>query len=163
MMIVLEPTALRSMDLEALERLVESREFVLASGAGELRGLAVAALLLADLALLEGGASVELDSPAAWAGVVWRLGDRALTLHLAGRRRFDPAEALEAELVDEVGVGAAEWVGRRSRLALDAAAMLVARRGGDVLERVEFARLFAAGEPQAGMRAFLEKRPPLFG
>jgi len=43
-------------------------------------------------------------------------------------------------------------------VALDAAANLIRRRGGDVLERAEFARLFAAGEPQRGLAAFLNRR-----
>jgi hypothetical protein len=51
-----------------------------------------------------------------------------------------------------------EWVGARSAIALDAAANLIRRRGGDLLERAEFARLFAAGEPQKGLAAWLESR-----
>jgi hypothetical protein len=64
-------------------------------------------------------------------------------------------------LCDEVGKGEA-WLGVRSTEALDAAAMMIARRGGDVLERAEFARLFATGTPQEGLAAFLEKRRPRF-
>ena len=52
----------------------------------------------------------------------------------------------------------AEWVGTRSAIALDAAANLIRRNGGDILERAEFARLFAAGEPQKGLAAWLESR-----
>jgi enoyl-CoA hydratase/carnithine racemase len=54
----------------------------------------------------------------------------------------------------------AAWIGGRSTLALDAAAALIRGRGGDVTERFEFARLFATGEPQEGVGAFLEKRRP---
>jgi hypothetical protein len=54
------------------------------------------------------------------------------------------------------------WLGGRSALALDTAASLVALRGGDTLERAAFAWLFAAGEPQEGLRAFLDKRRPRF-
>jgi hypothetical protein len=50
-----------------------------------------------------------------------------------------------------------EWQ-ERSGLALDAAARLIRSRGGDALERAEFARLFAAGEPQKGLTAWLESR-----
>jgi hypothetical protein len=51
---------------------------------------------------------------------------------------------------------------QKSTIALDSAAMLIDRRGGDALERAEFARLFATGTPQEGLTAFLEKRQPRF-
>jgi enoyl-CoA hydratase/carnithine racemase len=54
----------------------------------------------------------------------------------------------------------AGWIGGRSTLALDEAAALIRGRGGDVTERFAFARLFATGEPQEGLAAFLEKRRP---
>ena len=50
----------------------------------------------------------------------------------------------------------------RSRVALEAAARLIASRGGDALERATFAWLFATGIPQEGLAAFLEKRRPRF-
>ena len=55
-----------------------------------------------------------------------------------------------------------EWIGVRSVIALEAAATLIRKEGGDELERAEFARLFATGEPQRGLRAFLEKGTPVF-
>ncbi|HVR41515.1 MAG TPA: hypothetical protein VMU84_20640 [Thermoanaerobaculia bacterium] len=55
-----------------------------------------------------------------------------------------------------------EWIGTRSVRALETAATLLRKNGGDALERAEFARLFATGEPQRGLRAFLEKRTPSF-
>lgn len=55
-----------------------------------------------------------------------------------------------------------EWIGARSAIALEVAAALIRKNGGDELERAEFARLFAAGEPQRGLRAFLEKQTPAF-
>ena len=86
-------------------------------------------------------------TPEAWAEAVWQLGRGALLLHIEGKTppAADPIPA-----------------GGRSALALESAAMLVRHRGGDALERAEFARLFAIGEPQEGLRAFLEKRRPLF-
>jgi hypothetical protein len=54
----------------------------------------------------------------------------------------------------------AGWIGGRSTIALDAAAALIRGWGGDVSERFEFARLFATGQPQEGLAAFLEKRLP---
>ena len=55
-----------------------------------------------------------------------------------------------------------EWTRHRSVLALDSAAMLIRSRGGDRLERAEFARLFAIGEPQKGLGAFLAKTKPTY-
>lgn len=55
-----------------------------------------------------------------------------------------------------------EWIGARSVIALEVAARLLRNNGGDELERAEFARLFATGEPQRGLRAFLEKGTPAF-
>jgi len=114
-------------------------------------------------------ASMILDTPAAWAGAAWRLGDRAYKLWLAGTTSFDAAGASSEGLCDAIipaGRDAdewiKEWIGTRSELALDSAALLIGRRGGDALERAEFARLFAAGEPQIGLRAFLNKRTPQF-
>jgi enoyl-CoA hydratase/carnithine racemase len=52
------------------------------------------------------------------------------------------------------------WLGGRSALALDSAASLIRRRGGDPLERAEFARMFATGETRIGLAAFLAKKPP---
>lgn len=98
-----------------------------------------------------------IDSPEKWAEVVWRIGRRALKLHIDGRTRFSAEEALELGLIDEVVSGE-----NRSALARQVAAELVRSRGGDALERAGFALLFAAGEPQKGLRAFLEKRKPSF-
>jgi enoyl-CoA hydratase/carnithine racemase len=89
------------------------------------------------------------DSPEAWAEVVWLIGGpAALRLHLEGKTTFDP-EGYAAP-------------GSGSALARESAAVLIGHRGGDALERAEFARLFAIGEPQEGLRAFLEKRRPSF-
>jgi len=82
--------------------------------------------------------------------VVWRLGAGAYRRYLLGE--------LDAHAVAD---GVFE-LGTRSNLALDVAAELLPRRGGDALERAAFALLFAAGEPQEGLAAFLEKRAPRF-
>ena len=146
--------ALRDAGARTLEDLVERRELVVAFGEGELRGLAAAALLLSDYAVLRRGSTLAVDTPEGWAGAVWRAGRRALV-----------AEA--AELVDEVTGDdeeswLANWLKGRSVLALDTAAVLIRSRGGDALERAEFARLFAIGEPQTGLGAFLAKKPVSF-
>ena len=115
--------------------------------------------LFADYLILRDDDTLVIDSPRAWAGVVWRIGSRALLL--LGRERITAAEALGHGLCDEVvpaGSDPVEWLRGRSAIALDSAAALLARRGGDALERAEFARLFGTGEPQRGLAAFLEKR-----
>ena len=143
-------------DLAAADpgEVASSREAVVAIGKGEVAGRAANVLLLADYAVLEG----TLDVSSAAAGLVWRLGPGALRLILTGKTRYTAGEALAAGLCD-----ATEWTFTdRSALAFDTAARLIAGRGGDRLERAAFARLFAAGEPQEGLAAFLEKRRPGF-
>jgi hypothetical protein len=145
---------LRDVDALALGDLLDRRELVVAFGEGELRGLAAAALLLSDYAVLRRGASITIDAPEAWAGAVWRAGRKAL---------FARAEELVDELTDaDEEAWRANWLKGRSVLALDAAAVLIRSRGGDALERAEFARLFAIGEPQKGLGAFLAKKPVTF-
>lgn len=148
----LRPADLRGLDARGLEELLECRACIVAAGSGELHGHAAAALLFADYGALHRGGRIHLDSPAAWAGAVWRLGARALI-------------ATSEELCDEIIDGDAwfdGWMQHRSAAALDAAAMLIRGRGGDPLERAEFARLFAAGDPAEGLAAFLGKRRPSF-
>jgi len=152
-----------------LEELLAARELVIAVGEGELRGASAAAILFAGWSVLCDGAMIVLDTPAAWAGAAWRIGDRAYKLWLAGATAFGAASAFDAGLCDAIAptgcdpvAWVREWIGARSDVALDSAAMLIQQRGGDALERAEFARLFAAGEPQKGLSAFLEKRAPRF-
>lgn len=158
-MLFLTDAELRGFDSRALDDLLERRELVVAYGAGELRGLAAAALLFADYAVLHRAASLAVDSLEAWAGAAWRLGRGAWRWRLRG--------GAAEELVDEVtDLDADGWLGNwtrnRSVLALDSAAVLIRSRGGDRLERAEFARLFAIGEPQQGLGAFLAKKTPRY-
>ncbi|HSP16439.1 MAG TPA: hypothetical protein VLV78_16965 [Thermoanaerobaculia bacterium] len=120
------------------------------------------ALLTSDYVIVAPDASISIDSAEAWAGVVWRIGSRALRLHIEGKTTFTAEEALREGLIDEIADDPAPLAGSRSAMALDSAALLITSRGGDALERAEFARLFAAGEPQIGLRAFLEKKRPSF-
>ncbi|HEX7153000.1 MAG TPA: hypothetical protein VF618_16040 [Thermoanaerobaculia bacterium] len=136
-----------------------SRELTVVTGEGEIRGDAAAALLLADWAVILPGSTLLIDSAEAWAGAVWRLGRGAYALALAQRTRLSAAEAVEAGLCDSLD---AFQLGSRSAIALDAGANLIRSRGGDALERAEFARLFAAGIPQHGLAAFLRKQKPQF-
>ena len=143
-----------------LDELLAARELVVAIGEGELRGSPAAAAMFAGWCVLDPDARIVLDTPAAWAGAAWRIGDRAYALWLSGVTEFDASTALREGLCDAI---ASHFdLGARSELALDSAAALVQGRGGDALERAEFARLFAAGEPQKGLSAFLEKRAPRF-
>lgn len=145
---------LRGVGARGLDELLERREAVVAFGEGELRGLPAAALLFADYAVLRRGATVILDTPEGWAGAVWRVGRRALLVK---------AEEMVDEITDSDGdAWLANWLRGRSVLALDTAAVLIRSRGGDTLERAEFARLFALGEPQAGLGAFLAKKSPRY-
>lgn len=162
-MYFLPAAALPVVDERVLEELLARNELVVAAGAGEVRGLAAAALLFADYALLDAGATVYIDGPQAWAAAAWRLGRGALKLHIEQRTTLSAQDAKTAGLCDEVIEGDAQdwldrWMQGRSMLALDSAAVLIRRRGGDALERAEFARLFAIGEPQQGLRAFLGRR-----
>ncbi len=151
---------LRAVDDRALEELLARTEMTVAAGAGEIRGLAAAALLFADYAVLDAGATLHLDVAEAWAATAWRLGHGALRLFISQKTIFSAADAKGVGLCDEVIEGdAREWLSRwmagRSAIALDSAATLLRARGGDALERAEFARLFATGEPQRGLAAFL--------
>jgi hypothetical protein len=162
-MLFLAPGDLRGLqqgnNARALEDLLGRRELVVAFGEGEVRGLAAAALLFADYAVLYADATLDVDLPEAWAAAVWRLGRKALKWHLDG--------AIAADIVDEITTKEPqawleEWTRHRSVMALDSAAVLIRGRGGDSLERAEFARLFAAAEPQKGLGAFLAKARPTY-
>jgi enoyl-CoA hydratase/carnithine racemase len=129
----------------------------------DLSGDALAAALFADWFALTDGATIVIDSPRAWAGVVWRIGARAHKLHLLRGTSLTAAEAFRERLCDEVvaaGSNPLQFGEGKSALAMESAAALIALRGGDIAERSEFALLFAIGEPQRGLRAFLEKRRP---
>jgi site-specific recombinase XerC len=150
---------LGAIDRNALEALLARTELVVAYGEGEVRGLAAAAFLFADYAVLHELATLVIDEPEAWAAVAWRLGRRTIAWAAGGQK--------QAEVVDEITSKTAdawieEWMRHRSVIALDAAALLIRARGGDSLERAEFARLFAIGEPQKGLGAFLAKVRPSY-
>jgi enoyl-CoA hydratase/carnithine racemase len=159
----LPPAELRGLDSSALEDLFERSEMIVAAGDGEVHGLAAAALFYADYSALDAGASLRLDEEAVWVSAAWRIGRKALLLCIDERTAFTAAEARELGLCDEVFDGDAQvwferWMHGRSAVALDSAAALIRHRGGDPLERAEFARLFAIGAPQQGLRAFLSRR-----
>jgi len=106
--------------------------------------------LLADWLVVTETATLTIDASLA-GPLLWRLGPDAYHRYLLGE--------LDAGAVED-GIFT---LGARSELALAVAAELLTRGGGDALERAAFALLFAAGEPQEGLAAFLQKRPPRFG
>jgi hypothetical protein len=158
-MLFLGPAELRALDRGALDELLARTDCVVAFGVGEVRGLAAAALLFADYAVLDTGATLLVDTPEAWAAAAWRLQRRTIPWAVNGARK--------EEIVDELSdrdpqQWREEWMRHRSVMALDSAAALIRARGGDRLERAEFALLFAAGEPQKGLGAFLAKSRPTY-
>ena len=110
----------------------------------------------------DGGPEVRAPAPALLGALVWRIGAKALRLYALGCTILDGAADGVIDALVPLGTDSVEWaagwIGRRSELALDAAAALIRRRGGDDLERAEFARLFAIGEPQEGLAAWLESK-----
>jgi enoyl-CoA hydratase/carnithine racemase len=154
---------LRVADVRDLDDVVRRRELVVAMGKGDVNGVAAAALMFADFAVLAENATLHVDTAEAWAGAVWRLGCKALHV----QPTMSASEAKDAGLCDAVTgeeeeTWLQEWMRHRSVVALDSAAALIRSRGGDRLERAEFARLFALGEPQKGLDAFLGKRKPTY-
>jgi hypothetical protein len=159
----LTPAELHAVDAGALENLLARSGLFVAVGAGEVRGLAAAALIFADYAVLDIDATVHIDAPETWTAIVRRIGRKALRLHIDQRIKLTAEDAKAEGLCDELIEGDPKawldrWMQGRSALAIDSAAMLIRSRGGDALERAEFARLFAIGEPQRGLRAFLGRR-----
>lgn len=164
---LLDPAALARVTIRDVEAIAAGEELTLAVAAGDLRGESAAAALFSDYFVLAEGAVLHLDCAAAWGGAIRRIGAGAWRLHLSSLASLDAAEAVGRGLCDALVPRqtdpvewAAGWIGGRSVPALASAAALLRRRGGDPLERAEFARLFAAGEPQEGLAAFLGKRQP---
>lgn len=167
--LVVGPAALAAADSATVDVLAEHRAFILAVGEGTLGGHGLAAGLLADVFAVGDDAALRLDSEVGVgdvaAGLIWRIGPGSFRL-LVERPVLRGDRAVEAGLADEVVPPGADplewalaWFGGRSLLALQSGARLVRMRGGDAAERAEFARLFAAGEPQEGLGRFLDKAP----
>ena len=125
----------------SVEEVVSRREMVVAVADGEI----TPAALLADWLVAGADAALDWSSPRTLGALVWRIGSQALRLYALG----GTDGVADMDFV--------EWEGR-SAPALDAAARLIRGRGGETLERAEFARLFAIGEPQEGLAAWLESK-----
>ena len=156
-----------------LEPWVRSRAVTVAEVGGELASPALDVALCSDLVYLRPQASLKLaaSSGPPSDGVIWALG-RAGRAALA-RGLLDVDDLLAA---DAVVLGVATGVvpvdeplplpGVMSVASLTAARdlMRASARGsaGLALELASFRLLFAAGDPEEGARAFLEKRDPDF-
>lgn len=152
----LSPLELRALDERAADALLEGEECVVAAAEEEPQGTTLVAFLRADYAALAQNAVIHLDSPAAGAAAEARGAS-------VPEGRLAATEALALGVCDEIFDGDAQkwferWLGSRDPAALDAAALLIRDRGGDAKEREVFARLFATGVPQRGLRAFLARK-----
>ena len=157
----------------ALEPWIRSRAVTVAEVAGELASPALDVALCSDLVYLRPQASLRLaastGSPSD--GVIWALGR-------AGRAALARGllEAGDLSAVDAVTLGVATGVVPADEplplpKSMSVASLTAARdlmrasaRGsaGLALELASFRLLFAAGDPEEGARAFLEKRDPNF-
>ncbi|MGA7613732.1 MAG: hypothetical protein WBX15_01000 [Thermoanaerobaculia bacterium] len=124
--------------------------------------------MVADVFAVHVESSVTLNprNPEILTGIGSRIGREAIRLLFDGPVSIDGRGLCDAGLCDALVEKSEDsvkwidsWLGKRSVLALAAAGRLIRSRGGDVLERFEFGRLFAAGEPQRGLEKFLKKLP----
>ncbi|HXI11244.1 MAG TPA: hypothetical protein VNM92_01170 [Thermoanaerobaculia bacterium] len=113
--------------------------------------------------------TAETHSGALEAALAYRIGRRAVPLLVVKQRPMEASALHAARLCDAVVAStltSVEWVRAwlqdRSVLALESGAKLIRLRSSDALERAEFSRLFAAGEPQRGLKDFLQKRRDRF-
>jgi acetyl-CoA carboxylase alpha subunit len=164
-------TALAEATEALLDRMAERRCLLVVWGAGEMSGPSLAAALISDVFAVEEGAHADFSDPGphAMAGILWRIGRRAIPLLVTNRGAIDGGTMVEEGIADAVVPEDTDpmewirsWIGGRSLAALQSAARLVRGAGGDEVERAEFARLFATGIPQGGMKAFLKRRPAGF-
>jgi len=158
-----------------LDEWSRSRAVTIADVAGTVRSPALDCALCCDLVFMRVDAALELpaaDGPPPSAAVVWalaRAGVRAARIGLLEGGRIGAAEAVASGLAHEVVPADGELPLPRpaSVAAMTAARDLVRSRAGggpaEALELATFRLLFAAGDPEEGARAFLEKREAVFG
>jgi enoyl-CoA hydratase/carnithine racemase len=169
-LLVFSPSAVDAVSGQVLDRLVHRRSMAIAVADGRLSGLPFAAACFCDYFALGEDSLVDLGVqalvPEVAAAVTWRVPERARRILLGTETALDADRALELGISDAlVPRGsdslkwAREWLGKRSLRALLSASILIRTRGGDLAERAEFGRLFGEGEPQRGLRGFLDKKP----
>jgi enoyl-CoA hydratase/carnithine racemase len=169
-MLVLSPAALEGVSSQVLDRLVHRRSMALAIADGDLSALPLAAACFCDYFALGEEATIDLGVhalvPEVAAAITWRVPERARRILLGTETALGAERALELGLCDALVPRGSdslkwtkEWLGKRSLRALLSASTLIRSRGGDLAERAEFGRLFGEGEPQRGLRGFLEKKP----
>ncbi len=151
------------------------RAVSVADVAGTVRSPALDCALCCDLVFMRADAALELPpavGPPPSPAVVWALamaGVRAARIGLLEGGRIGAEPAVACGLAHEVVPSDGELPLPQpvSVAALTAARDLVrARAGGgpaEALELATFRLLFAAGDPEEGARAFLEKRKAVFG
>lgn len=150
-----------------------SRAVTVALATGRLASPALDVALCSDLVYLRPAASLVLSgSPAPPSdGVIWalgRAGRKALARGLLEVGEVSAGEALDLAIANAVVAGGEDLPlpANRSVAALTAArdVLRAGARGsaGLALELASFRLLFAAGDPEEGARAFLEKREPKF-
>jgi len=159
---------------EVVESWLRSRAVTVADIVGELAGGALEAALCCDLVFVREGAVLRLPAVdgAAGPGLLWalaRAGHGALARGLLEGGRLAALEAVQLGLAHQLVEAGAELPipDPVSVAALTAARDLMRCRAdggaGRALELATFRLLFAAGDPEEGARAFLERREPRFG
>ncbi|MEO8215609.1 MAG: hypothetical protein ABI718_00855 [Acidobacteriota bacterium] len=170
--IALLPGCLEGVTTAVFDRLLLRRTTLIVCNGMNASGGALAIGLVADLHLLREGGTF---GPAGrtWfarsvAAAIVRIGAPAGAL-LFRDEILESETALRHGICDLLVPDAEDsvewvrsWVGRRSLLALGSAAHLLRTTAREPGERAEFGRLFATGQPQRGMRQFLESRAPGF-
>ncbi len=157
-----------------LEPWTRSRAVTVADIGGELGGAGLEVALCCDLVFVRDGASLVLpgvERPPS-AGLLWaltRAGSGALARALLDGGSVPAGEAVRLGLAHQVVAAAAALPlpDPASTAALTSARDLMRSRAGGsagrALELATFRLLFAAGDPEEGARAFLERRAPRFG
>ena len=168
-MLFLSDDALASVDERACDRLLGRRSMLVALVRGDLGGAGLAAALDADWLAVREGSRLQLGAPSidpvVASALARRVGVRARRMLLIGERSLPATDALAETVADSLVPAEVDslkwlhgWLAARSARALLAGSGLVRRRGGDALERAEFARLFSEGVPRRGLRMFLDKK-----
>ncbi len=167
------PAAAPPVEWRWLEPWTRTRTVTVADVRAPLAGGPLEVALLADLVVLRQGATLELPGPSEIpsAGLIWalgRAGRAALAAGLLMPTRLEPTRAVELGLAQAVlGVDEPLPIPGAASVTVLTAARDLARAemsgsAGRGLEHATFRFLFAAGDPEEGARAFLDKREPRF-